>query len=143
MNIGKNLEKVLKGAECQPNRVLHSIVNNRGYGGFRVMNIVTSGNGLNLEPRKTFHVANKKGLGLLGSGMFGTAYIGCINKNCKKQVAIKIQSKKDILKHEFDMMKKVFDIVPHVTVPYLYKDCGRTAILYTEYANGGDFENLF
>jgi len=143
MNVGKNLGNFLKGAECEPNKVMSAVVNNRGYGGFRIMNIVGSKNSLNIVPRRNLKTSKGRGLGLLGSGEFGKAYIGCINKNYKKQVAVKIQTNKSILKHEFEIMKKVFDIVPHVTIPYLYKDCKSYGILYTEYANGGDFENLF
>ena len=82
MNIGKNLEKFLKDAQCEPNKVMHAVVNSRGYGGFRVMNIVTTKNSLNVVPRKNLKVTKKLGLGVLGSGEYGTAYIGCINNAC-------------------------------------------------------------
>jgi len=122
---------------------MSSIVNKNGFGGFRVMNIVkTNGNSLNVVPRKNTVVSKKRGLGLLGKGEYGKAYIGCINSNCKKQVAIKIQ-KDGGLDHEFKILKKVWDITPHVARPYLYKKCGKSEIMYSEYANGGDFDNLF
>jgi len=144
MNIGKNLKNLLKDSACEPEKVMHAIVNNRGYGGFRTMNIINSKtNSLNIVPRKNVKVSEKIGLGFIGKGEFGTAFIGCINSKCKKQVAIKMQTKKKLLKHEYEILKMTYDITPHVTIPYLYKDCGKHSILYTEYANGGDFENIF
>ena len=47
MSIEKNLKKLLKDSTCNPERVLYTITNNRGYGGFHLVIIIKNKNMIN------------------------------------------------------------------------------------------------
>ena len=90
-NIEKNLKNLLKDSTCNPERVLYTITNNKGYGGFHLVNIVKNKNNiLQIKNRTNIRKRSLKGaLSTLGAGKDGTVYIGCLDQACKRMIAIK------------------------------------------------------
>ena len=121
MNFKKELGGLVKNA-CNPGKFLYALSNNRGYGGFHLVDIKK--------------IKSRRGLAFLGKGVQGRIYIGCMDKECKKMVAIKVAE--DGLKHEYKVMMKIYQLTPHVPTPFIFSNCLKKQFLYTEYANGGD-----
>ena len=133
--LGKNLVDFLKDKGCQPYDVLHRISNKYKQGGFHLREIIDS----NEPPFRAKNYAKSeitknRGIAYLGKGKQGIVYIGCIDRDCKKEVAIKMGEN---LKSEYEIMKKISAMSPHVVTPYNYVKCKDRDIIYMEYFKGG------
>ncbi len=116
---------------------MHALMNKNRMGGFHLVNLQLTTNGrLSLSRKKNKVVTNKKDIALLGKGVEGIAFVGCIDANCKKMIVIK--AAKTGLKLEYSIMKSIFKLSPHVPVPYMVATCAKEEMLYQEYASGGD-----
>jgi hypothetical protein len=137
MNFSRELANFLKNKACKPYEVMHALMNNKRMGGFHLVDIQLTNNGrLGLVSKKNKKVTNRKNIAVLGKGAEGVAFVGCVDKECKKMVVIK--SAHSGLKLEYNIMKKIFKYSPHVVTPYMFVKCEREEMLYQEYANGGD-----
>ena len=138
-NTGKKLKNFLKNKACNPKNVMYSLRNNTNLGGFHLVDINVNANGpLKLVPKKNKNPTIKPGLGRLGKGAEGIAYIGCIDDKCEKMIAIKA-SRPGSLNIEYDILKKLFKLSNNTPEPYLYTPCETADLLYSEYVSGGDF----
>ena len=136
-SIGKNLKNMLQNSMCHPERVLFALVNNKGFGGFHLLNVIsTNKHVLGVRPRTNIKPRLAQGLGELGKGAEGFAFIGCLDTGCTKMVVIKVA--KNGLKHEYLIMTKIQGLSPHIPVAYLMIKCKERELLYEQYANGGD-----
>jgi hypothetical protein len=136
-NIKKNLENILQNSICHPERVLYSLANNNGYGGFHLTEIVENKTLLKTSARKNKHPRLVQGLAKIGKGVEGFTFIGCLDTKCQRMLAIKVA--KTGLAHEFKVLSKLQGLTPHVPVPYMTVKCREREILYEQYVNGGDF----
>ncbi len=137
MNFSKELAVFLKNRACRPYEAMHALMNNKRMGGFHLVDIQVMNNGrLGLVRKKNKKVTNRKNLAVLGKGAEGIAFIGCVDKDCKKMVVIKAAHKG--IKLEYNIMMKIFKYSPHIVTPYMFAKCEKEELLYQEYANGGD-----
>jgi len=137
MNLGKELAVFLKNHSCEPFKVMHALMNKNRMGGFHLVNLQITTNGrLELSRKKNKVVTNRKDIALLGKGVEGIAFVGCIDANCKKMVVIK--AAKGGLKLEYSILKSVFKLCPHIPIPYMVTTCAKEEMMYQEYASGGD-----
>lgn len=119
--IGKQVLKAIKTIGCNPNKILYTINNNRTP---------------NLSVRKA--IRTKVGTKKIGAGEYGAVFFGCVDKECKKDVAIKIQT--ESLKSEYEIGKLIQKYGGvHV---YAYENCKDKHIMYSEYVNGGALEEF-
>ena len=137
MNFSKELANFLKNKACRPYEVMHALMNNKRMGGFHLVDIQLTNNGrLGLVQKKNKKITNQRNIAVLGKGAEGVAFVGCVDRECKKMVVIKAAH--NGLKLEYNIMKKIFKYSPHVVTPYMCVKCEREEMLYQEYANGGD-----
>ena len=137
MNLTKELAVFLKNHSCEPYKVMHALMNKNKMGGFHLVNLQLTTNGkIELSRKKNKIVTNRKDIALLGKGVEGIAFVGCIDNDCKKMVVIK--AAKDGLKQEYSILKSVFKLCPHIPIPYMVSSCAKEEMLYQEYASGGD-----
>ena len=135
--MNRELTVFLKNHACQPYKVMHALMNNKRMGGFHLVDIrITSNDRLGLRQRTNKKITNRKNIAVLGKGAEGVAFVGCIDNECKKMVAIKTAH--DGLKLEYNIMRRIFKLSLHVPCPYLRVKCEKEDIMYQEYANGGD-----
>jgi hypothetical protein len=139
--IGKNLKELVADSMCNPERVLFSLANARGYGGFHLTHVVANGPSLRVRTRNNIKPALHQGIAKLGKGVEGIAFIGCLDTKCDRMVVIKVA--KTGLKHEYGILNRIYKLSPHVPVPYLMVRCKDREMLYEEYANGGDVTVFF
>lgn len=147
VRIGRYLQGVLGGAECEPYKVMRSWrANGNNAGGFHVTEIYTK-NGATPRTRRRTNVKALPGIARIGSGVDGFVYVGCYDEKCDDQVAIKAGDVTG-LKLEYNMMKTLGPLSPHVQHAFFYKNCGQKsiplggpAILYSEYSRGGSLRN--
>lgn len=137
--IGKILVDFLKDKGCHPYDVFHRISNKYEKGGFHLREIIDS----NKPPFRSKNytkseIIKNRGIAYLGKGKQGIVYIGCLDRDCKKEVAIKMGKN---LNDEYKIMKKISAISPHVVTPYNYMKCKDRDILYMEYFKGGSLFN--
>jgi hypothetical protein len=121
-NIGKNLIKSMKGVGCQPEKFLHLPSNK----------LVS----LSIEDS----VSTSFGTAKIGQGTFGQVYLGCVDKECKKKVAIKVVLNEDIT-HEYKISKRLHSY--GCIKPYAIEKCDNLMFMYTEYANNGTLKSFF
>lgn len=83
---------------------------------------------------KNYNSTVKRGLKFISSGQYGEVYTGCIDKECKKPIAIKITTEPSA-KLEFNIAKKLNGLgVPEM---YHFKSCkDGNDILFYEYIDG-------
>ena len=135
--MNQELKVFLKNHACQPYKVMHALMNNKRMGGFHLVDIQLTNNGrLGLKQRTNKKITNRKNIAVLGKGAEGVVFVGCIDNQCKKIVAIKTAH--DGLKLEYNIISKVFKLSPHIPRPYLHVKCEKEELMYQEYANGGD-----
>ena len=118
INLGKNLIKSIQGMGCKPEKVFY-------YPGEEV--------------DTPFFVIEKslnitQGVKNVGKGQFGHVYMGCIDKECKKPIAIKIVKNKSI-EHEYKMGKRMAQFGG--IKPFTLEKCNNMSFMYTQYANNG------
>jgi len=121
-NIGKNLIKSMKGVGCHPEKFLHLPSNK----------LVS----LSIEDS----VSTSFGTAKIGQGTFGQVYLGCVDKECKKKVAIKVVLNEDIT-HEYKISKRLHSY--GCIKPYAIEKCDNLMFMYTEYANNGTLKSFF
>ena len=75
----------------------------------------------------------------IGQGRFGEVYLGCIDKECKKKVAIKVVLNEDIT-HEYKISKRLssYGVVKSFTI----QKCKNVMFMYSEYANNGTLKSF-
>ena len=117
LNIGKNVIELLKSQGCQPEKIFRRIVKNTR---------------TNLSITRA--VKTQIGLKRIGKGEYGTVFHGCVDKACKKPVAIKL-AERGSTKSEY-IMGKIFRQYGGVRI-FAREECSlrRDDILYMEYAN--------
>ena len=138
--LGDELIKTLNKYNCEPKKALYKVTNGSNRFGFRLMKIVSEAP-LRLGYESGLKVSD--GIGMIGKGAYGTVYIGCIDKACKKEVAIKMADAKEN-RLEFNFMKKFEGVSPNITHAYYYKKCPKPvkSVLYLEYYSFGSVKRL-
>tara|TARA_Y100000741_G_scaffold346580_1_gene313077 strand:+ start:6642 stop:8009 length:1368 start_codon:yes stop_codon:yes gene_type:complete len=120
-NIGKNLIKSMKGMGCHPEKFLH----------------LPSNKPVSLSIEDS--VSTSLGTVRIGQGTFGQVYMGCVDKECKKKVAIKVVLNEDIT-HEYKISKRLH---PYGCIKsYAIEKCDNLMFMYTEYANNGTLKSF-
>ena len=107
--VGEELKKFLRGSDaCKPNQVMFS---NMG-----------------------FKIEQGKKLRVLGQGVYGTVFYGCLENECKTKIAVKITND-PTAEMEYRIAEKLRGMgVPRM---YQFKSCGKgTDVLYFEYVKG-------
>jgi len=120
VTVGKNLVKSIKDLGCNPEKAL--------YHPNKVMPYIAVENSLN----------KRKGIKKIGQGVWGSVYVGCLDKECTKKVAIKIQKEESIL-HEYKMGRRLSPLGGTVKSFY-HEKCKDVSVMYTEYANNGNLK---
>ena len=107
--VGEELKKFLRGLDaCKPNQVMFS---NMG-----------------------FKIEQGKKLRVLGQGVYGTVFYGCLENECKTKIAVKITNDPTA-----EMEYRIAEKLRGMGVPRMYhfKSCGKgTDVLYFEYVKG-------
>tara|TARA_B100000427_G_scaffold187542_1_gene155927 strand:- start:4139 stop:5401 length:1263 start_codon:yes stop_codon:yes gene_type:complete len=112
-------------------------------------NVITAIEGMGCKPHKVFYkpsinfsingsLSNKKGIRKIGKGQMGEVFLGCVDKECKKPVAIKVSN--DPTRYEYKIGKRIEKLSG--TRMYAYQECDKYSIIYTEYANSGSLTNF-
>jgi len=118
-NLGKNLIKSMQGMGCDPAKFLYLPTNKS----------------ISLSIENSYSLGTKK----IGQGAFGDVYMGCIDKECKKKIAIKIVTGEDI-SHEYKISKR---ISPYGGIKaYAIEKCNNVTFMYSEYANNGTLKSF-
>lgn len=120
-NIGKNLIKSMQGMGCHPEKFLH----------------LPSNKPVSLSIEDS--VSTSLGTIRIGQGTFGQVYMGCVDKECKKRVAIKVVINEDIT-HEYKIGKRLHSY--GCIKPYAIERCDNLMFMYTEYANNGTLKSF-
>ena len=121
LNLGKNLMKSMQGMGCYPEKFLY-LPNNKPIS-------------LSIEDSLSKSIGTVK----IGQGRFGEVYLGCIDKECKKKVAIKAVLNEDIT-HEYKISKRLH---PYGCIKsYAIEKCDNLMFMYTEYANNGTLKSF-
>lgn len=115
--LGKNVIKAIEGIGCKPHEVFYKPSTNFSVNG---------------------SLSSKKGLRKIGKGQMGEVFLGCIDKECEKPVAIKVSN--DPNRYEYRIGKKVEKLGG--TRMYAYQKCDKYSIIYTEYANSGSLTSF-
>ena len=138
--MGDELIKTLNRYNCEPAKALYKVTNGSDDFGFRLMKIVSNAP-LRLKYKPGLKV--RDGIGMIGKGTYGVVYIGCIDKACKKEVAIKMADAKEN-RLEYNFMKKFIGVSPNITHAYYYKQCPKPvkSVLYLEYYSFGSIKRL-
>ena len=136
LKVGLEVTEMIKNHNCNPTRVFHRIAGNNAE--LMVREIVST-LPLRFKPKKTGQIV--KGIREIGRGLEGVVYLGCLDKNCKKSVAIKNGKSKDV-QFEFKITKHIHNISPHIVTPYaLSKKCSNgKRFYYSEYQSGGSLD---
>ena len=138
--LGDELIKTLNKYNCEPKKALYKVTNGSTDFGFRLTKIVSDAPlRLKYKPGLTI----RDGIGKIGEGAYGTVYVGCIDKACKKEVAIKMADAKEN-RLEYNFMKKFIGVSPNITHAYYYKKCEKPikSVLYIEYYSFGSLKRL-
>ena len=132
LKVGKEVTELIKNKNCNPRRVFHRIAGNNAE--LMVREIVTT-LPLRFKPKNGKVI---KGIREIGKGAEGVVYLGCLDKKCKKSVAIKYGSSQDT-EFEYNITKHIHNISPHIVIPYaLSSKCsGSKRYFYSEYQSGG------
>ena len=115
--LGKNVIKAIEGIGCKPHEVFYKPDTNFSVNG---------------------SLSSKKGLRKIGKGQMGEVFLGCIDKECEKPVAIKVSN--DPSRYEFKIGKRIEKLSG--TRMYAYQQCDKYSIIYTEYANSGNLTSF-
>lgn len=123
INLGKNLMKSIQGMGCKPEKVFYASGNE----------VVVS------KDKSPFFAVEKsseitRGMKKIGKGQWGQVYMGCIDKECKKPIAIKIV-KNATIDHEYKMGKRMAHFGG--VQPFTLEKCNNMSFMYTQYANNG------
>lgn len=119
--ISKEITEAIKKIGCNPNKIFYTINNNKTP---------------NFSVKKA--IRTKVGTKKIGEGEYGEVFFGCVDKECKKDIAIKVQ--KEPLGREYKIGKLVSKLGG--TNMYALESCKGKHIMYSEYANGGALEEF-
>lgn len=119
--LAKEVTDAITKIGCNPNKIFYTINDNKTP---------------NLSIRKA--IKSRLGTRKIGAGEYGEIFYGCVDKECKKDIAIKIQS--GSLTSEFKIGKMI-EKLGGVNM-YAHEKCGNTHIMYSEYANAGTLEDF-
>jgi hypothetical protein len=117
--ISKEITEAIKNIGCNPEKIFYTINNNKTP---------------NLSIRKA--VRTRIGTKKIGEGAYGEVFFGCVDKECKKDIAIKVQ--REPLGKEYRIGKLMSKFGG--TSMYALESCKGKHIMYSEYANGGTLE---
>jgi len=115
--LGKNVINAIEGMGCKPHNVFYNPSTNFSVNG---------------------SLSTKKGIRKIGKGEMGEVFLGCVDKECKKPVAIKVSN--DPTRYEYKIGKRIEKLSG--TRMYAYQECDKYSIIYTEYANSGSLTNF-
>lgn len=115
--LGKNVITAIEGMGCKPHNVFYNPSTNFSVNG---------------------SLSTKKGIRKIGKGEMGEVFLGCVDKECKKPVAIKVSN--DPTRYEYKIGKRIEKLSG--TRMYAYQECDKYSIIYTEYANSGSLTNF-
>ena len=127
---GKDVVNFIRTNGCDPEKIFSKITNKNNKGGFHLRKIIST-KPIRYSLNKSISKPGK-GIGKLATGSTGIVYIGCVDKSCKKEVAIK-QDTYENVKLEYDITNKLSPLSPHITKVYAVDKCG---LLYSEYYPG-------
>lgn len=117
--ISKEITEAIRKIGCNPNKIFYTINNNKPP---------------NFSVKKAFRT--KVGTKKIGEGQYGEVFFGCVDKECKKDIAIKVQT--EPLGREYKIGKLMSKLGG--TKMYAQESCKGKHIMYSEYANGGALE---
>lgn len=117
--ISKEITEAIRKIGCNPNKIFYTINNNKTP---------------NLSIKRA--IKTKVGTKKIGKGEYGEVFFGCVDKECKKDIAIKVQT--EPLGREFRIGKVVSRFGG--TKMYAQESCKGKHIMYSEYANSGTLE---
>ena len=115
--IGKSVISAIEGMGCKPHNVFYNPSTNFSVNG---------------------SLSTKKGIRKIGKGEMGEVFLGCVDKECKKPVAIKVSN--DPTRYEYKIGKRIEKLSG--TRMYAYQECDKYSIIYTEYANSGSLTHF-
>lgn len=119
--ISKEITEAIRKIGCNPNKIFYTINNNKTP---------------NFSVKKA--IRTKVGTKKIGEGEYGEVFFGCVDKECKKDIAIKVQT--EPLGIEYKIGKLVSKL-GGVNM-YALESCKGKHIMYSEYANGGALEEF-
>jgi len=117
--IGKAVIDAIKKLGCNPEKIFYTINGN------------TTPN-LSIRKASRTRVGTKK----IGEGEYGEIFYGCVDKQCKNEIAIKIQ--RESMSSEYKIGKLLSKLGG--VNSYALEKCKDRDIMYSEYANGGALE---
>jgi hypothetical protein len=141
VRLGNEVVEALKKQGCNPGKVFFTITNKKGNPGFKLRQIIQY-NPIRFKNYAKRGLVTKKGITEIGKGKEGTVYIGCLDQNCKKEIAIKVANYR-----ELERDQAIMDLIkPHsenVVFPYNLQRCKNgEGFLYMEYFAGGSLFNF-
>jgi hypothetical protein len=119
--ISTEITEAIKKIGCNPNKIFYTINNNKTP---------------NFSVKKA--IRTKVGTKKIGEGEYGEVFFGCVDKECKKDIAIKVQT--EPLGIEYKIGKLVSKL-GGVNM-YALESCKGKHIMYSEYANEGALEDF-
>ena len=118
--ISKEITEAIRKIGCNPDKIFYTINNN-------------STSTFSVKKASQTRIGTKK----IGEGEYGEVFFGCVDNQCKKDIAIKIQTSP--LGREFRIGKLVSKFGG--TKVYAQENCKGKHIMYSEYVNGGTLED--
>ena len=136
LKMGNIVTNLIKNEGCNPRQTFYRIAGDNA--NLKVREIITT------TPLRFKNKNGKtvKGVREVGKGVEGVVFLGCLDKKCKKQIAIKHGLTRDVA-FEFKITKYIHNFSPHIVRPYsLSKECSdEKSFYYSEYQSGGDLLN--
>ena len=119
--ISKEITEAIRKIGCNPNKIFYTINNNKPP---------------NFSVKKA--IRTKVGTKKIGEGEYGEVFFGCVDKECKKDIAIKVQTEPLGIEYKIGKLISKFGGVNM----YALESCKGKHIMYSEYANDGALEDF-
>jgi len=119
--ISKEITEAIKKIGCNPNKIFYTVNNNKPP---------------NFSVKKA--IRTKVGTKKIGQGEYGEVFFGCVDKECKKDIAIKVQTEPIGIEYKIGKIVSRFGGVNM----YALESCKGKHIMYSEYANEGALEDF-
>lgn len=119
--ISKEITEAIRKIGCNPNKIFYTINNNKPP---------------NFSVKKA--IRTKVGTKKIGEGEYGEVFFGCVDKECKKDIAIKVQTEPLGIEYKIGKLISKFGGVNM----YALESCKGKHIMYSEYANDGALEEF-
>jgi len=119
--ISKEITEAIRKIGCNPNKIFYTINNNKPP---------------NFSVKKA--IRTKVGTKKIGEGEYGEVFFGCVDKECKKDIAIKVQTEPLGIEYKIGKLISKFGGVNM----YALESCKGKHIMYSEYANSGALEEF-